>query len=516
MESLRRFFSRPRVLLLISALLAALPLTFSSLFFLSWVAFVPFFLAILKTAGQKKLRHAIGRGFFFGFFYHVFIYYWFLWLYPLDFAGLSNGASLAIVIFAWLGISVVHGILFAIPTVLCHLVWKRVKYRSLLLFTAILGILLAEWIPTLSQLAFPWVRISLGHYETPALIQLASVFGIYGVDFVILAFSALLTLGITNFSKKRKYALCLAALTVFVLNLSFGILHMHFVTEKDSVTVTAVQGCVLSGEKWSGTSSKEIYTSLTREAPESDLILWPESAVTSNLAKRPEVREEFQALSGELDTPILTGCFWKVEGETTNSCVLLEADSYSDVYSKRHLVPFGERMPYRPVLSRLFPVLEEINMLSSDLRAGEDSVIIPSEKGDLGCIICFESLFPSLTRQTVQDGGEMIILVTNDSWYKDSPGVWQHLAHAVFRSVENSRSTARCANSGVSAFIDSRGNITSMLGPLEKGTLTDTVSFSEETALYTVWGDALLPCLLALWLIATGVLYAYERRKSHA
>lgn len=155
-------------------------------------------------------------------------------------------------------------------------------------------------------------------------------------------------------------------------------------------------------------------------------------------------------------------------------------------------------------------------MLSSDLAEGEGSVVIESEKGALGSIICFESLFPSLTRQSVVDGAEMIVLVTNDSWYEDSPGVWQHLAHAVFRSVENSRGTARCANSGVSAFIDSRGRIQSLLGPLEQGILTDTLAFSSETTLYTVLGDVLLPCLVALWLVAFGLLFRSERRKKDA
>ncbi|MBQ3075498.1 MAG: apolipoprotein N-acyltransferase, partial [Clostridia bacterium] len=162
------------------------------------------------------------------------------------------------------------------------------------------------------------------------------------------------------------------------------------------------------------------------------------------------------------------------------------------------------------------PVLEEINMLSSDLAAGEGSVLIEGKQGSFGSVICFESLFPSLTRQSVKDGAEMIVLVTNDSWYKDSPGVWQHLAHAVFRSVENSRSTARCANSGVSAFIDSRGRLTSVLGPLEKGILTDSVSFSDETTLYTLWGDLLLPCLVALWMLSAVPVISLERRRKDA
>ena len=514
MKRIKRFFEKPLALLALSALLAALPLTFPSLFLLSWVAFVPFFLVILRSACNGKLLNAMGRGVFFGFLYHVFVYYWFLWLYPLDFAGLDRLTSAGVVLLAWLGISLLHGALFAIPTLLCHLAGKKTQNRPFLLLTAILGIVLAEWIPTLSQLAFPWVRLSLGHYKAPALIQFASVFGIYGVDFLLLAFAALLTLALLC-EKKRRTALVLSAALLFASNLVFGVIRLSDPDEGEAITVSAVQGCVLSGEKWSGQGALEAYVDLTLEAPSCDLILWPESAVPVNLATYPDLLAEYRALSGELDTPILMGCFWKLDGQTSNSAVLLDSDSVSDVYSKRHLVPFGEKMPYRALLSRILPVLEEINMLSSDLAEGDRSAIIQGEKGSYGSIICFESLFPSLTRQSVKDGAEMIVLVTNDSWYEDSPGVWQHLAHAVFRSVENSRSTARCANSGVSAFIDSRGRLKSVLGPLEKGVLTDSVAFSRETTVYTVLGDVLLPCLVALWLVSAGLLILWERRKKN-
>lgn len=516
MENLRQRLCKVSVLTVCSAILAALPLTFPSLFLLSWIAFVPFFFSLLSDGGSGSFRRAFFHGVGFGFLYHVLVYYWFLWLYPLDFAGLDKAASLGVVLLAWLGISLLHGALFAIPTVLCHLVKKKGAPPAFCMLTAVFGILLAEWIPSLSQLAFPWVRVSLGQYKVPALIQFASVFGIYGVDFLCLLVSALLALGLKSGTKKKGVALCLSAMLLFSANLTFGLVRLSTANTKKTITVSAVQGCVLSAEKWSGQSALSVYADLTREAPDCDLILWPESAVPYNLVTYPELLEEYRALSAERNTPLMMGCFWKIDGQTSNSVVLIDGDDVSNVYSKRHLVPFGEKMPYRTVLSRLLPVLEQINMLSTDLAEGTDPVLIEGEGGTFGSIVCFESLFPSLTRDSVRRGAEMIVLVTNDSWYEDSPAVWQHLAHAVFRSVENSRSTARCANSGVSAMIDSRGRLLSVLGPLEKGVLTDSVSFSDETTLYTMWGDVFLPVLAALWLtIAVGLILT-ERRKTYA
>ena len=120
--------------------------------------------------------------------------------------------------------------------------------------------------------------------------------------------------------------------------------------------------------------------------------------------------------------------------------------------------------------------------------------------GKIGNIICFESTYPDLYRQSVSDGAELIIEVTNDSWLGDSPAMRQHLAHGVFRSIENGRYLVRSANSGVSAVIDSRGRVLKTLDPNVQGVICDTVYFSNESTLYTKTGDIIFP-ILALAVI---------------
>lgn len=511
MEQIRKTARSPFALLLVSAILSALPLTFSALFPLCWIALVPFFFVILNHLEGQKLSKAIFFGLFFGFCYHLFVYFWFLRLYPLDFAGLSGAESLFVVLLAWIGISFAHGSLFILPFLASRLVLNFTKNKGYLLFTAIVFFLLAEWIPSLSELAFPWVRLALGLYRAPVFIQFASVLGLQGVELLLLLCSAFLALAILEKSK-RIFSLALAG-AVFFGNLVFGLCRLSGPESGESITASLVQGNVLSAEKWYSENSLEIYTELAESALSSDLIVWPESALAQNLAVHPALLDALQTLSEELETPILTGCFWKLDGASSNSALLITPDSVSAPYTKRHLVPFGEKMPYRSVLSRLFPVLEEINMLSSDLAQGEESAIFETEKGKIGAIICFESIFPEITRQSVKDGAEMIALVTNDSWYEDSPAVWQHLAHAVFRSVENARSTLRCANSGVSAFIDSRGRITKKLDPLCRGVITEKISFSEERSIFTLLGNASLPAASFVWLLCGICLFAKERRE---
>lgn len=491
-------------------------MTFPSLFFLSWVAFVPLFLVILRESGKGPLLRAAGRGVFFGFFYHAFVYFWFLWMYPLDFAGLTGAESVFVVILGWLGISLIHGVLFAVPTLLCHWVAKRLPSTPFLLFTAVFAFLLAEWVTELSPLAFPWVRVSLGQYRAPILIQLASVLGIEGVDLLILSVSAFLAWGLFC-EKNHRAPILLSAAAVFLSNLVFGFALLSRDAGGESLTVTSLQGCILAGEQWSGESSAlETYTEMTESVPEeTELVVWPESAVPVNLYLSNSLQDEYLLLSERIDKPILMGCFWKMDGKSTNSAVLVNEGTISEAYTKRHLVPFGEYLPYRDVLSRILPVLGEINVLKSDLAQGTDSALFSLNEKKLGGIICFESVFPSLVRESVRDGAEILVVMTNDGWYKDSPAVYQHLAHAVFRSVENGRSTVRCASSGVSAFIDETGRIQSELGPLQRGTLTERVTFSDSVTPYTAMGRITLPVLAALFFFGFVTLFALERRRKH-
>ena len=177
----------------------------------------------------------------------------------------------------------------------------------------------------------------------------------------------------------------------------------------------------------------------------------------------------------------------------TNNATLITKDGVIANYSKRHLVPFGEHVPYEPILTKIFPFLGQINVLSEDYIAGTGSEIMTINGGKVGNIICFESIYPEISRTTTLDGAQLLIETTNDSWLEDSPAMTQHLAHGVFRSIENGRFLVRGANSGISAVIDTRGKVKNMLPVDYCGTLTDTVYFCDETTLYTKTGDILFP-----------------------
>ena len=444
------------------------------------------------------------------------IYYWFLWFYPLDFAGLSGGASLVVVALAWFGISAVHGILWCLPFLLCRLAQKIRQSPLFLSFVCVLGVMCAQKITTFGELSFPWTRLSFGQYKAPVLIQSASLFGIDGVDMLILLVNALIALCLVCPIKKRKIC-AIVAVSIFALNLGFGLIRLNSETTTGELNVLSVQGSVSQNDKWASDGDKicfDAYSELTKEniTSDTDIILWPESAVPKVYRNESSLKQ-YKKLSAELDTPILAGVLLRNTGEHTNNAALITGDGVIKNYAKRQLVPFGEYMPYQETLSKLFPVLTELNIIEDDYVSGSDTVIMEIGGGKLGNIICFESIYPSLARQSVCDGAQALIEVTNDSWLKDSPAMHQHLAHGVFRSIENGRYLVRSANSGVSAVIDSRGKIITTLEPNVQGVINETVYFSDEQTLYTTVGDLLFPLCCGTVLIWIIILFI-KRKKS--
>ena len=502
----KSLFAKPFVLLFLGACLSALPLTFSYLFALSWVSFVPLFYVIISKS-HNKLSFAIGRGFLFGFCFNVCVYYWFIWFFPLEVAKLTNSASIAVVLLAWLGISAAHGVLWCIPFIASALASRITKNKPFLCLVAILGIIAAQKITALGELSFPWVRISLGQYKATPLIQSAALFGAEGVDMIILAVNALITIALLSSNKKRIVSFGLAAV-IFIANLGFGIARLNTAKDENTLTIMTVQASVPQDEKWARNGDKicfDAYSTLTKQNVTDDvqLVLWPESAVPK-IYKNVGSLSQYHKLSQEIEAPLLAGIILKTNTGNTNNTALINGTSPVEIYTKRQMVPFGEYMPYKRVFSKLFPSLTKLNIIKDDYVSGNSSTIMSVEDGKLGSIICFESIYPALTRQSAIDGANLIIEATNDSWLETSPAMHQHLAHGVFRSVETNRYIVRSANSGISAVIDNRGNIKSTLGINEQGVITDTVQLIDKQTLYTKTGDVLFPvsCILVLmWAV---------------
>ena len=186
-----------------------------------------------------------------------------------------------------------------------------------------------------------------------------------------------------------------------------------------------------------------------------------------------------------------------------------------NVYAKRHLVPFGEYVPWRPFIEVVFPMLADIGMLSDDLAPGTDSALFDTVNGRIGALLCFDSIYETLTRDSVLDGAELLILPTNDSWFTDSRGVYMHHAQARLRAIESGRWIVRAADTGISSVIAPDGESYAEQPPLVEGMALYTATARDNVTLYTRIGNLLVWLLIAAVLalpVAEAVWWHQNRR----
>ncbi len=170
---------------------------------------------------------------------------------------------------------------------------------------------------------------------------------------------------------------------------------------------------------------------------------------------------------------------------------------------KVHLVPFGEYVP----LKRFLPFIDKMVVGIGDFSPGAINPL-PLNGHQLGVLVCYEAIFPELARDSVRQGSDLLVNVTNDAWFGNSSAPWQHLAMVRFRAVENRVWIARAANTGISAFIAPSGRMLSATGLFVPATATVEVGLGARPGLYARTGD-----LMPMLFLAIGVIWLVQTRR---
>jgi sec-independent protein translocase protein TatC len=240
-----------------------------------------------------------------------------------------------------------------------------------------------------------------------------------------------------------------------------------------------------------------------------DLLVWPETAVPCHLRWRPQCRTRVQALADELGVAILTGAsdYDRDRREPLNSAFLLRpGQTQWQHYAKMHLVPFGERTPFRDRI----PLLRSIDWsaLTGDLgpaefAPGKRRTVFGLPRVSFVVLVCFEAVFPDFTRRSVQQGAQLLVNITNDSWFGATAGPYQHARLVRMRAVENRTPMARCASSGISLFVDAYGHRHGATRLGEQAVSVQQLSLAASRTVYTRYGDWFAQTALALSLLLT-------------
>ena len=515
-------YSRRQLLfMVIGSAATAVPLVFPALGFLQWIAMIPLFIGLyrLGESAVAGLWRMYRYGFLTVFAYYFVIYHWFVNLYPLDFAGLDHTASVVVVLAGWLGLSLLQaipgGLMFLLYGLLCRTgIFKRVPLLRPFAFAALW--IVFEWSSTLGWTGVPWGRLCLGQIQYLPMLQSASLFGSYFISLLILLVNGLLAYAVLYQMRATVCGVTAAALVS--ANLCFGLIRFHLPEEdlENTVRVAVVQGNISSHDKWdeNGTQkTMDVHAELTRQAATegAEIVLWAETVFPFVFNYRTDLQEFASELARECNVTLILGAIYADSDEKEYNAlyeITPSGEISTEVYAKRHLVPFGEYVPMRGVFEALIPPLAELSALDDDLTPGTETALIDVNGMRLGALICFDSIYEELNRSSVMDGAELMLLSTNDSWFRDSAALRMHCAQAQLRAIEGNRFVLRAANTGISAIISNKGVTEIKLAPLTEGIAVRDVAVKSQTSLYMWIGNCVVYLCIAFYavLLLAGVL----------
>ena len=362
-----------------------------------------------------------------------------------------------------------------------------------------------EWLQgQFIPIAFPWVRIVNIASSFTVLIQSASVFGGLFISLIILFINSAAALIFIKIKLNRKFIYTSAVLAITITNLIYGAnyLNKNKFHNAEALNVMIIQGNYPKETKFSSSSEdilnkyiSMIYGSIDKDT---DYILFPETAMHSDIYVKPELKTRLSDICNDYGVIILFGTQYNDDGKYYNSCMAFYPDNKdSAIYLKRILVPFGEYNPFK---------LFKFQFTSTNFSPGEECSIINTEKGNIGCAICFESVFPEASVDCVKAGAEVITVLTNDSWLGERLPLYQHHTHSIIRAVETNRYILTSTNTGISSVISNRGEIKSETDYNNEAVIEDTFYMISENSIYTHLGDIIIfpSCII---IILTVILY---------
>ncbi|MCX7304051.1 MAG: apolipoprotein N-acyltransferase [Hyphomicrobiales bacterium] len=409
----------------------------------------------------KRLKPAFAIGWWFGFGYFLAGLWW------IGGAVLVEADSFAWALpFAVLGVPLVLAFFYGFATAVARLLWTDGVARIAALA---FGFGLAEWLRGFLLTGFPWNPVGMGAMPTPLLMQSVSVTSMIGMNALavfVFAMPALLA------ARRGRRAGLILAVVLVAAHVAFGYARLNAPPAASStkLAVRIVQPSIDLSEKWDESVRDRVFKTtmdLSARPPQAgahqpQLILWPETSVPFFFTERPDAL----AAIGEMLKPgqmLVVGAVREeaAAGATPlyyNSVVAIDGSgAIADAVDKVHLVPFGEYIPFAGLASRLG---------IGQLVAGPMNFIPGSQRHPLvlpggvkaSAFVCYEIIFPELIQVDVASTG-IIVNLTNDAWFGETPGPYQHFRQAQVRAVENGLPLVRAANNGISGAIDARGRV---------------------------------------------------------
>lgn len=309
---------------------------------------------------------------------------------------------------------------------------------------------LTEQLRSIALTGFPWLVLGTSQTDSP-LAPLAAYIGATGLSALLLLMASLLSQCWLQ-AKRRRYWLASMALIVLSLVASINLRRPALMPQ---LNLSIVQANIPQSLKWQpGKVEKIVGQHLELTDWQHRLIIWPEGALPGVVNRHPKLVEKITRLAQQHHSTLLFGTITQQAGGFYNTLLAVGQDS--GYYTKRHLVPFGE---YTPLESLLAPLERRLNIPQSMLIAGNlDQPLLKVDGLTIAPFICYEIAYPSLVKRSAKQA-DMLLVITDDSWFGQSIASAQHLQIARMRAIESNKPLIFSSNTGPSALIDGNGRI---------------------------------------------------------
>ena len=502
------------LLSLISGLLIFLSFPKADMGFLAWIALVPLLYAIEDT----DLPGAFRTGFVTGLIYSTGLIYWVVFV-VVHYGHLPFYAGVSVMLLLAIYLSLY-------PALFCAgVVYFRKKGIRGVIIAPFLWVFL-DYVKAHLFSGFPWEDLAYSQHGYLSIIQIGDITGIYGITFLIVLLNCIVydcisgSLFPAGTEKKRIWPEIVIGLGLMLLVFGYGIYRMdnlkNTTEHLDSIDVSLIQGNIDQSVKWSQkyqTDTMNIYRDMSADASKRgvSLIVWPETAAPFCFQNYDDRSRAVIDTARETNSWLLFGSLGYVreEGKTSfrNSAYLISPKGIvSGRYDKVHLVPFGEYIPLHNILFFIDKLVEG----AGDFTPGEEIMPVSMDDRKIGILICYEGIFPEISREYRMKGAELLVNITNDAWYGNTSAPYQHLTMAAFRAIENRTYLIRAANTGISAIVDPVGKIVSRTDLFERTVLRGPVKFTRQNTFYSKHGNVFACSCVAFLLI--GFLISLRRK----
>jgi apolipoprotein N-acyltransferase len=468
---------------------------------LAFMGLVPLLFAVQSASGRKAALLGLLSGF-------VFFMGSLHWLHNLT--GTVSGFGLKASALLGYAVLALYCALYFIPAsvtlALCCRRWGVRSWRTNLrmMFSVTMVWTGSEYLRSFLFTGFPWNPLGVSQYANPVLIQVAEWGGVYMVSACLVWMNTAIFITLRQYThglrlkKYRPHAELMLGMLPVALSAAYGLNTLfNRPTLYETVRVALVQPNIPQTEKWDEQKNQDILdrleelTGTVTRLEGLDLIIWPETALPDFVRISRSSQALVKRMAGQ-GVPLLVGSMDVVFSESSrtyyNSSMLFGTNGVELAkYDKQHLVPFGEYVPFPNLMRKFTPI-------DVDFGGGTQSTLFPLRgKASFSALICFEDTVAPLAVKAVRSGARWLVNQTNDAWFDPSAQSEQHLAHAVFRCIENRVPMARCCNTGVTCIIDAYGHVQRTLDVRIKGFTTGELQprpVGMEKTFYTRNGDA--------------------------